>query len=117
MISIKKIKKTINKNLFATFGICTLATNPKVSEMFNFGSCILVKNLVPVIFGAALVLFIWGVVQYILNSQEEAKREKGKQFMIWGIISITVMISIWGLVNILNKSFNIDKGAPAPQEQ
>jgi hypothetical protein len=51
-------------------------------------------------------MFIWGVVQYVINSDEEAKKAKGKEFMIWGIIGLTVMVSVWGLVNVLGSTFN-----------
>ena len=60
----------------------------------------------------SVVMFIWGVVQYVINSDEEAKKEKGKQFMIWGIIGLTVMVSVWGLVRIVGTTFNINYVVP-----
>ena len=36
---------------------------------------------------------------------EEAKKAKGKQFMIWGIVALTVMMGVWGLVGILGATF------------
>ena len=55
-------------------------------------------------------MFIWGVVQYVINGEEEAKKAKGKQFMIWGIIALAVMVSVWGLVSILTHTFGISSG-------
>jgi hypothetical protein len=53
-------------------------------------------------------MFVWGVVKFfIINSDEEAKREQGKQYMIWGIIALAVMLSVWGLVGILETTFGI----------
>jgi len=57
-------------------------------------------------------MFIWGVVQYLINAQEETKREKGKQFMIWGIIALTVMTCVWGLVSIVGTTFGIQNVIP-----
>ena len=53
-------------------------------------------------------MFVWGVVQYVIKSDEEAKKQKGKQFMLWGLIALTVMVSVWGLVEILGTTFGIN---------
>jgi nitrate/nitrite transporter NarK len=53
-------------------------------------------------------MFVWGVVQYVINSNEEAKREKGRQFMLWGVIALFVLFAVWGLVALLGNTFNID---------
>ena len=60
-------------------------------------------------------MFIWGVVQYVINSGEEAKKDKGKQFMLWGLIALTVMVSVWGLVDILGATFGVDDTSVIPQ--
>lgn len=66
------------------------------------------NSVVPLIFTLAFAFFIWGVVQYVLNDGDEGKKEKGKQFMIWGIIGLTVMFAVFGLVKILAGTFGID---------
>lgn len=59
--------------------------------------------LVPLVFALAFLMFIWGVFQYfILGSDDEGKRETGRSFMLYGIIGFVVMVSIWGIVNILS---------------
>ena len=61
--------------------------------------------MVPLLFGAALVFFLWGVTTYILHGAEEAKRQEGRQMMIYGIVGLFVMLSVWGLVNVLAGTF------------
>jgi hypothetical protein len=87
---------------------CQLAQRPLFQDLLRYVSCIISGSVIPLIFALAMVMFIWGVVQYVINSDEEAKKEKGKQFMIWGIIGLTVMFAVWGLVAIVGKTFNID---------
>ncbi|MFA7285486.1 MAG: hypothetical protein WC011_01400 [Candidatus Paceibacterota bacterium] len=87
---------------------CSLATNPKIQDVISYTSCILNLSVVPLIFSLALVMFVYGVMQYVLNEADEGKREKGKQFMVWGIIALTVMVSVWGLVNLLGGTFGIN---------
>ena len=77
-----------------------------VQTFLGFFTCIINNSIIPLIFAVAIVMFIWGVVQFfILNSDEEAKRAQGKQFMIWGIIALTVMLCVWGLVAIVGHTF------------
>lgn len=87
-----------------------LDNDSKLQDLFDYGTCIIYSSIIPLIFALALVMFIWGVVQYVINSSEEAKKEKGRQFMIWGIIALTVMVSVWGLVRVLGDTFNIETG-------
>lgn len=48
----------------------------------------------------ATVVFFWGMVQFIWNSREGDSNatKNGKQFMMWGIIGLFVMFSIWGII-------------------
>jgi hypothetical protein len=88
--------------------LCTLAANPKLQNLFVYASCIIGSSVIPLIFALAIASFVWGVVQYVINDTDENKKEKGRDFMIWGIIAITVMVSVWGLVGILGKTFNLN---------
>jgi hypothetical protein len=86
-----------------------LPSNPKFQDVLSYISSIINSSVIPLIFALATVMFVWGVVQFfIINANEEAKRAQGKQFMIWGIIALAVMLSVWGLVGILGTTFGID---------
>ena len=89
---------------------CKLDTNPKLQNLLLYVVCIINTSVIPLIFALAVVMFVWGVVQFVINSSEEAKKEKGRQFMIWGIIALAVMISVWGLVSILGNTFGVNTG-------
>ncbi len=68
---------------------------------------------IPILISLATVYFIWGVVNYVMGSSEDAKKE-GKNRMIWGLIGLAVITSVWGLVALL-KSFVIgDKPVTKP---
>jgi hypothetical protein len=74
--------------------------------LVDYFGCILARSVVPVLFALALVVFLWGVTQFIMNSADENKRAQGKQFMVWGIIGLFVMFSVWGLVLLLQATIN-----------
>lgn len=74
----------------------------------------LISDATPVVVGLAVLFFLYGLALYILASGDEAKRNEGRHIMIWGIIALFAMVSVWGLVKILQNTLNINQGA-APQ--
>lgn len=72
--------------------------------------------LVPFLFAVAFIVFIWGVFQYfIAGGANEEQREKGKQLVMWGIIAFVIMVSLWGLVNLITNTLNFgDEGKTPP---
>ncbi len=78
-----------------------------LGRLINWASCMLIKSVVPLLFTLATVGFIWGVIQYMLNPDNEEKRKEGKSFMLWGIIALFVIISMWGLVGVLTNTFGL----------
>jgi FtsH-binding integral membrane protein len=65
---------------------------------------------------AALLVFLYGVftLMFVGGANEES-RSKGRKFMFWGIVSLFVMVSVWGLVNILKTSVFGGGGLQGPQ--
>ncbi|OGI57626.1 hypothetical protein A2906_00120 [Candidatus Nomurabacteria bacterium RIFCSPLOWO2_01_FULL_37_25] len=62
--------------------------------------------VVPILIALGVVYFVWGVVTYVISNDEEAK-EKGRNRIIFGIIGLAIIIGLWGLVNILGRTFGI----------
>lgn len=62
------------------------------------------KMLLPIVISLAIVLFIWNVFQYAIVDTESEKTMLKTQ-IVWGIVAIFVMVSIWGLVAILQSTF------------
>lgn len=81
---------------------------PALQNYLVYATCVINSSVIPLMFAIAVVMFVWGSIKFfIFNADEEQKRTEGKQFMIWGVIALAVMISVWGLVNILGVTFNI----------
>jgi len=58
----------------------------------------------------AVIIFLWGVVSYITAGADEEKRATARSLMIYGIIGLFVMVSVWGLVAVLGRTFNVGQG-------
>lgn len=73
----------------------------------------LLNTLLPLLIAAAVVWFVYVVFKYALSTDEEKKKE-AKGHIIWGIIGLAVMVSVWGLVNILTSAVGVQPGQAAP---
>jgi len=62
----------------------------------------ILNPLISLLFVLATVVFLWGIIQYVIGSQgDEKKLQQGKQAMIWGIVGLFIMASAWGIVRLL----------------
>lgn len=66
-----------------------------------------VATLIPIVFGLAIVFFFWGLVTFLRAAGDPKAQEAGRNQMIWGVIAIAVMISIYGLVAWLQSVFGV----------
>ncbi len=96
-------------------GSLTLASGYKISGVFKFATCLILQAILPVLFLVGLLVFVWGVVKFMM-SQDSSEREQGKQFIIWGIVGLAVMFSVWGLVDLLGTTFNVNKTVPTVKD-
>lgn len=88
---------------------CNLVNRPKLQNLMGYVGCVINNSIIPLIFTLAVAMFTWGAVKFfIINSGEEEKREQGKQFMIWAVIALAVMVSVWGLVRVVGGTFNLN---------
>ncbi len=72
-----------------------------------------IGDLVVVLAGVALVVFIWGVVKMLLgmSSGNTESVGNGKKHMLWGIVALFVMLSVWGIVALLDVMFGVGVGS------
>ena len=64
--------------------------------------------IVPIIFALAFAFFVWGLVKYFfLHVDDEKKRAEGRQFVLWGVLVMAVLFSVWGLLNMLLSTLGI----------
>lgn len=69
----------------------------------------IIDAVVPFIVGLAVFVIIWNIFTYITHAADEEKRGEAKKFILWGVIGVFMMLSVWGFVNILVNTFQLDK--------
>ncbi len=109
----------IYKNLDFGAGNTTLGNTGGGASYTNVKTCVgsglgnilctfgkILNDIVPILILLGIVFFVYGVVMYMIADDEEAKT-KGKDRIIYGIIGFAVIIGMWGLVNLVVNTFNL----------
>lgn len=90
-----------------TSGICQVAS----TILFIINSV-----LVPLLFAIAFIVFLYGIAKaYIFSGGDAEAVKEGHKLVLWGVIAFAVMISLWGLVNVVANTFGLyGYSAPPP---
>ena len=67
------------------------------------------NTLIPIVITLGVVYFIWAVIQYTLNKTTE-ERAQARNHMIYGIIGLFVVVSIWGLIGFIGNTTGVQQG-------
>ncbi|OHA89452.1 MAG: hypothetical protein A3C70_02960 [Candidatus Zambryskibacteria bacterium RIFCSPHIGHO2_02_FULL_43_14] len=70
----------------------------------------LIQATLPLLMGLSLLVFVWGLVKFISRAGGDEKAvTDGKKLMMWGLIALFVMISIWGILRFFYSSLGFSK--------
>ncbi len=77
----------------------------------------IVDILIPLTAALALLAFFWGLARFIyaISNGDDDARDKGKNIMIWGIVALFVIVSVWGLVQFVGNALLDGNTGPTTQ--
>ena len=64
----------------------------------------ILEPLIQLLFAFGIAYFLYGVMKFILNQDNETAQEEGKKHMLWGIIGIAIMASAWGILHFVDSA-------------
>lgn len=87
-----------------------MAASGAVTVLNGFLDKVVVQIINPIILllvAVAFVVFLWGVVDFIMHAGDEAKRAEGQRAIFWGLIGLVIMFGAYGIINIAAGAFNL----------
>ena len=120
----KNIFKKITPFLLLVIPIFSFAADPvepvncgnvatdNLSGILTWATCILAKQILPILITLGVAGFIYGVIRFYLAPSNEKEKEKAKGFITKGLIALFVMVSFWGIINLFVKSLNLNNNSP-----
>jgi hypothetical protein len=94
------------------YGVMSLTPALSLAAIGTTGTIVadiyaLVKGIIPIIFAIAIIYFFWGLVVFLRGAGDPKVQEAGRNQMIWGIVAIAVMLSIYGIVGWLQTTLGV----------
>lgn len=94
--------------LFPNIAYAETAVPTAVLSFVGKISTEILNPIIAIMFSLALAYFIYGVAAYLWNPDNEEARTKGRQGMLWGIVGMLVMVSVFGIMRFLINSIGAD---------
>lgn len=82
--------------------------SPTVLQFIKNVNKAILNPLITLLFALALLVFLYGVFEYVKGGDSEDSRKQGTRHMFWGVFGLFIMISAFGLVNIIANSVGAD---------
>jgi uncharacterized membrane protein YidH (DUF202 family) len=67
----------------------------------------IINPIILFLFALAIVYFLYGVLEFLMNQENEEKKTTGKSHMLWGIIGITIMLGVWTILGIVVNTLGV----------
>jgi uncharacterized membrane protein YidH (DUF202 family) len=75
-----------------------------VDSLLNAVNKVVINPIIIFIFSLGVVLFLFGIVKYLLNPSDENIVKESKNHMLWGLLGMLIMVSVFGIMNLIIKS-------------
>ncbi len=69
---------------------------------------VIVNPILALLFGVGLIVFVWGLVQYLYNANVKGDVDgEAKMHMFWGLLGMFVMVAVFALIRIIANTINV----------
>lgn len=64
--------------------------------------------LITLMLAVALVVFLFGCFQFIVNAGNDTARTEGRKNIMWGVIGMVVMVSAYAILSVATGTFGLN---------
>jgi len=65
-----------------------------------------------VVFAAGFLFFVYGLVEFLWKLNEGGDNSEGKRHMVYGLVGMLIMISVYGILGLIDNTFGLDFSNP-----
>ncbi len=109
-----KTKLMLSAAIAMAPGVAFAADVSSLTNLLNQITNLVGGTLPRLFFAMALAYFLYGLVNYVTVAGDEKKRTEARNTIVYGIIILFVMTSVWGLISFVQSSIQLQQGS-APQ--
>lgn len=69
----------------------------------------IINPIIRILFAIAFIYFVWGIIQYTINRDSVNAKNQGRDHIMWGLIGLAIMTSVFFIIRIVTKTFGLDE--------
>ena len=73
-------------------------------------SDLILNPIILLLFAVSFVYFIYGVIKFLSHEAGDKTREEARSAIIWGIVGMVIMFSVYGIIGFVLNTFDIQPG-------
>ena len=77
---------------------------PALRSLITSIDIYIINPLILLAFAIAMLVFLWGVFEYIKGAGDVKSRETGRSHILWGVIGIAIMFSVFGIIRMISNT-------------
>lgn len=96
-----------NKGVVSSSNPSCTATFKTFADIIYYFVCIINTFLLQLALTLGFLYFAWGVSQYVMATGNAEERLKARHIMIYGLVALFVVFSVWGIVKLIKVALGI----------
>lgn len=72
----------------------------------------IINPLIILLFAAAFAYFLFGMFKFFNNKDSSDELDTGKRHMMWGIVGMAIMVSVFGIISFMTSSLGLGSVSP-----
>lgn len=86
--------------------ISFFSTPAQATSTIDKITLLIIKPLIVLLFALAVMYFLYGLLKFLQNQENASEKEAGKRHMVWGVIGVTIMMVVGGILNIISQTLS-----------
>lgn len=78
-----------------------------ITDLLKKVNATILNPTILLLFAVAIIVFVWGLIQFLVSSETDEGRETGKRKILWGLIGMFIMVGALGIIRIVLNTFGV----------
>lgn len=79
-----------------------------IQELAGKIAAVIINPILALLFGVGLVVFVWGLVQYLYNANVKGEVSgEAQMHMFWGIVGMFLMVAVFTIIRIIANTIHV----------
>ena len=98
-----QVKKIYPAMIIAAAASPMIASAAGIDTFFTNVKNTITTVIIPFFFVVATLIFIYAIISFIAKAGDEAEQKKARGLILWSVIGLAAIISLWALVGFITQ--------------